>query len=234
MGLRLKVYGIAFERPCPSPALVEAARRAAASHLETHPTRHDTHGAGFLGVHEGRTGNQAFLEVWINSNELMHRTFASSSDEDALLSPTPADFNSVCVWDLALQWFEREAWVRHMLRNPAGPQLDGYLAARLNADLQTRSWLWSRANDGRLESLRPFWLKHVRTTSAAPGIGCPAFLWITPITNPATTHGCYNSKPKHQRSSRAWHHELAEDLGVSLLQFGHGQSATDGRAIDRE
>jgi hypothetical protein len=32
------------------------------------------------------------------------------------------------VWDLQIIWFEREAYVRHVLSPVAGPNIDGYLA----------------------------------------------------------------------------------------------------------
>jgi len=43
----------------------------------------------------------------------------------------PAD-SSVCVWDLRLQNFEREAWIKHILAKANAPDFDGYLNDRLN------------------------------------------------------------------------------------------------------
>ena len=40
--------------------------------------------------------------------------------------------SSVCVWDLRLQSFEREAWIKHVLQKPDAPDFEGYLAERLN------------------------------------------------------------------------------------------------------
>ena len=53
---------------------------------------------------------------------------ASTKDDPAALAHPPKDFNSVCVWDLALQTFERDAWIECVLDNPSGPDRERYLA----------------------------------------------------------------------------------------------------------
>ena len=133
---RLKVIGIAYGHETPAPGLVEAAKRVAADHLRTHPTRHAHYGVGFLGIHDGRGENQVFLDRWINENELIHTYWVSPKHEPArLIVPDMSDHNSVCVWDLAVQCFEREAWVECVLANPRGPDVEAYLARRIRADV---------------------------------------------------------------------------------------------------
>jgi hypothetical protein len=67
-----------------------------------------------------------------NENELFHRVFLSRANDPAGLAPSTAADSSVCVWDLWLQNFEREAWIKHVLSKPDAPDFDGYLAERLN------------------------------------------------------------------------------------------------------
>src|SRR5688572_2013763 len=106
-GVRLKVYGILHRGDAPPPALLEGAKQVAAAWLEAHPTRQLVHGVGFLGVHDGRTENQVFLDRWINHNELLHTYWVSPKDRPTDLRPPadPVDHNTVCVWDLAVQCF---------------------------------------------------------------------------------------------------------------------------------
>ncbi len=132
---RIKVYGIAYRRSYPDSGLIAAARRKAMWWLKRGVTRHRTHSVGFLGVHDGQGSNQVFLDLWINRNELLHKVYLSSKQRPAALSPAPADYNSVCVWDLYLQGFERRAWLEHVLANPRGPDLDAYMAERLDAEV---------------------------------------------------------------------------------------------------
>jgi hypothetical protein len=76
-----------------------------------------------------------FVDFWGNENELFHRVFLSrSNDPRRLIAARPAD-PSVCIWDLHLQSFEREAWIKHILRKPNPPDFDGYLAERLNDEV---------------------------------------------------------------------------------------------------
>jgi hypothetical protein len=127
---RMKLYGIAWHREAPRPELVETAKTIAADRLasETSPN----YKVGFIGVHDGRDACFVFVDFWGNENELFHRVFLSRDNDPATLSPAaPAD-SSVCVWDLRLQAFEREAWIKHILRKADAPDFDGYLAERLN------------------------------------------------------------------------------------------------------
>jgi len=131
-GFEIKVYGIAFGRETPQPDLLEAAKRLAAYTLRHLEAAH--HSAGFLGVHEGRERNFVFLDYWARENELHHHLFISSSREPtALVAAGPAD-PTACVWDLRLQAFEREAWVKHVLKKPDAPDLKRYFAARLTEE----------------------------------------------------------------------------------------------------
>ena len=130
---RLKVIGITHGRETPSVELIEAAKRVAADYLRTRRTRHSSYNVGFLGVHDGRGENQVFLDRWINENELMHAYWVSPKDDPRSLVVPDPDHNSVCVWDLAVQCFERQAWLECVLDNPRGPDVEAYLARRVCA-----------------------------------------------------------------------------------------------------
>ena len=132
---RLKVIGITYGHETPGAELVDGAKRVAAEYLRANRTRHATYGVGFLGVHDGRGENQVFLDRWINENELMHAYWVSPKDDPARLVVPGTDHNSVCVWDLAVQCFEREAWVECLLDNPRGPDLDAYLARHIHMNI---------------------------------------------------------------------------------------------------
>jgi hypothetical protein len=69
-----------------------------------------------------------------NENELFHRVFLSRSGDPNALIPAKSSDSSVCVWDLRLQSFEREAWIRHILCKAITPDFQAYLDERLNDD----------------------------------------------------------------------------------------------------
>jgi len=91
-------------------------------------------GIGFVGAHDGRNASFVFVDFWGNENELFHRVFLSRSNDARSLTAAKSSDSSVCVWDLRLQSFEREAWIKHVLRKLTAPDFEGYLAERLNED----------------------------------------------------------------------------------------------------
>lgn len=130
---RMKMYGIAYQRPLPRSELLEAAKRITRPHLVT--VNSQTHyGVGFLGVHDGRGANFVFVDYWADENELHHHVHVSPSDKpEALEYVTPTGLVA-CVWDLRVMCFERQAWVETVLANPSGPDVEQYLLRRLNED----------------------------------------------------------------------------------------------------
>ncbi len=58
--------------------------------------------------------------------------FLSRSNDPDTLTPAKSSDSSVCVWDLRLQFFEREAWIKHVLRKANAPDFQAYLEDRLN------------------------------------------------------------------------------------------------------
>ena len=129
---RMKLYGIAWHRELPRPELLEAARRVAAEALAKEAA--NNYKVGFVGAHDGRGACFVFVDFWGNENELFHRVFLSRRNEPQALSAWEISDSSVCVWDLRLQSFERDAWIKHVLRNPDAPDFDSYLQERMNGD----------------------------------------------------------------------------------------------------
>ena len=134
-GWRIKLYGIAHGRPEPRPALVAGARQAAARLLRAIPGDVPHYRVGYLVVHDGLTNGFVFLDYWAHENEIYHHFFFAPADDPTRLEDITATGRAACVWDLALQSFERNAWVEHVLKRADAPDFDAYLAATLNADV---------------------------------------------------------------------------------------------------
>ena len=132
-GWRIKVYGIAYGKPEPEPALVRAAKAAAQPALPP-PGSPDVYDVGFLIVHEGQDGAWALLDWWAEGDLLYHHLFARPLGSDADLVPVTSGLTA-CVWELPVLSFERDAWVREVLAQPTAANLDAYLATTLNADV---------------------------------------------------------------------------------------------------
>ncbi len=126
--LTLKAYCIIYDDRPLNDRLVEAAfetakQRVSESALATHH-----YGVGFVGIHQGKTGNFVFVDWWADENELHHHVYVSPSDfPEELAYKTPTGL-AACAWDLYLIGYERDAWVRHVLANEKSPDLASYLS----------------------------------------------------------------------------------------------------------
>jgi hypothetical protein len=130
---RMKLYGITCDDEFPRTELLATAKKIAA--IELAKFEPNDFYLGFIGAHDGRNAAFIFVDFWGNENELFHRVFLSRGDKFADLSPAGDSDPFVCVWDLAMQSFERAAWIKHVLLKADAPDFAGYLSDRLNSEL---------------------------------------------------------------------------------------------------
>ncbi len=126
-GWKVKMYGIAAHTETPRAALMEATAKIAASALPS-PLGHGRHGVGFAIAHDAADYCFALVDWWSGENEIHQRLFSAPLAQPQALRPHPSEAIG-CVWELAVTDFERRAWLRHVLANPDGPDLDAYVAA---------------------------------------------------------------------------------------------------------
>jgi len=131
-GWRMKMYGIAHGRTRPENDLVDRARELAAGVLGGVS---DHYGVGFIGVHQGKTGNFIFVDWWAQENELHHRVFISTSASPYDFVDATATGPTACVWDLAVIHHERDAWVETVMKRGGRDGFDAYLARRLEGEI---------------------------------------------------------------------------------------------------
>jgi len=79
-------------------------------------------GVGFRIAHQGATGRYAVIAWWANENELPIRLAVRRGDDGWRLGRGE---EAVCVWDLQVVAFERDAYVDTLL---SGDSADAYLA----------------------------------------------------------------------------------------------------------
>jgi len=127
---RLKIYGITFGGEIPDAGLTRAARDCLSHKIEAWAGDMGGYGVGYVGIHDGRDYDVVFLDWWVNENELRHEMFISPKGGETDLKPAPEKAPKVCVWDLYLQAFERQAWVETAM---VTGDLDAYLARKCNA-----------------------------------------------------------------------------------------------------
>lgn len=89
-------------------------------------------GIAHMLLHLGTGGAWLLVDWWSEGDILMHRHFHAGFDRPERFSDVAPRHFGPCVWELAVQAHERDAWIRHVLANPAGPDLAAYLSDGLN------------------------------------------------------------------------------------------------------
>jgi hypothetical protein len=122
-GWRIKTY-----RVCPTTGsrMLAAARRTVAATLPPRPDRVGAFGVGFLVVHLTECRLLAQLNWWVRPDELYQHTFAAPPDAPQDLAPLDTATISG-ISELAIAAHEGAAWRRHVIANPAGPDIEAYL-----------------------------------------------------------------------------------------------------------
>ena len=90
---------------------------------------------GTLIIHEGNDANFVLLDHWAGENMLHHQVFASALERPLELTDFAHTKLAMCVWELHVLAFERQAWIDTVLRQPEQPDFDGYLALQLEGDV---------------------------------------------------------------------------------------------------
>jgi len=132
---RLKVYGISYKDELPNPHLIEIGKDIARQRLPQPSITENRYGIGFLCIHEARDANFFLLEWWSDENALNHHIYTSSFDSPTEIKEITLEGPNICVWELRLLCYERQAWLDNVLANPKGPDLESYLNFCLNENV---------------------------------------------------------------------------------------------------
>ena len=133
----IKCYSISCKNEYASEKQIQAAKDMIPEWLlQAELTQHSLYKAATLIIHDGRDHCYAIISWWTGENML--QLFAYIADEQV-----PDQFHLIsdkgiisCVWEMAILWFERNAWVSKFLMQPETPDaLNQYLQEQLNDDL---------------------------------------------------------------------------------------------------
>ncbi|MEM1130345.1 MAG: hypothetical protein AAGH83_07455 [Pseudomonadota bacterium] len=120
--MRLKPYWVDREDDAEPPAaLLEAARAQTETVLPPEAEAEGDHaGLGFVVLHRGAEGTWLLMDWWARGDTCCQRVAKAPRGSTAfeLVGPRPL---MACVWELALVWREREAWVETMMSGRPNP-----------------------------------------------------------------------------------------------------------------
>ena len=126
-GYRLKQYAIVYSEPFRDANFAEGSRLVFAE-LPTPAVTAERPGVGFVIAHQGNGADYVVLGWWDRENELPLKVLVRPQSPNGQWRPARGG-ESVCVWDLEVIWFERQAYVQTVIGNG---DAEGYLAMRLN------------------------------------------------------------------------------------------------------
>lgn len=110
-GCQIKTYSVVYGDAAFEPSRFEPGLDAALAELPPMDLAAGRPGLAFAILHQGLTGDYIILCWWDRENELPTRVYLR---DGASWRPARGG-ESFCVWDLEIIWFERQAYVEHML-----------------------------------------------------------------------------------------------------------------------
>lgn len=129
----VKIYSISLRREHVDTAFIDYAKQNLSHWLEqvtNYPL--ETYNIATLILHEGKEGCFAIINWWIDENMLQNHVYLSTYDEPQKFVLYSDKGIMTCVWELEVIWFERDAWIKHILMKNEKPDVESYLNEQLN------------------------------------------------------------------------------------------------------
>ena len=134
---QIKLYSISVKHILVDAAIIKYAKQQLPEWLKkTNLYPLETYKVATLILHEGREGCFAIINWWIDEN--MQQQFVYLADYKKPLEFKLYSDKGIftCVWEMAVLWFERNAWVEYVLKQPENPDaISHYLNQQLNQDV---------------------------------------------------------------------------------------------------
>ena len=126
---KVKIYTLTINDSFQSSVLLEAAIIEAAQWLKkSKSTNLKTYRIATLILHEAREGIFSIINWWTDESMLQNFVFFTPYNCNPIIFKLYSDKGIIsCVWELAVFWHERNAWINHVLKNPDNPNFEDYL-----------------------------------------------------------------------------------------------------------
>lgn len=135
-GWKMKIYSISVLNERVSQETISQVKKQVPGWLKhsiIHPL--ETYNIATLILHEGNEGVFALINWWIGENMIQHYVYFSGYDNPVEFTLFSDKGISFCVWELAVMWHERNAWVEHVMKNNSRPDFEAYLSSVMNEDI---------------------------------------------------------------------------------------------------
>ncbi len=132
---RIKIYSISLKAETVSERTIKHAKKNIIEWLKkTENCNLPTYKIATLILHEGKEGCFAIINWWIDENMLQLFVYLASTENPDGFKLFSNNGIITCVWELEILWFERNAWIKHVLSKHENPDIKNYLLEKLNKD----------------------------------------------------------------------------------------------------
>lgn len=134
-GWTIKVHGVRFGGERPDESIVQEVLKKLPAKLPQPAVTDARYGAAILIIHQGMDANWLLLGHWRDGEILEQHLYRSSLENPGEIEDV-SDWNLVgCTWEMAVQAFERDAWVEKVLKAGVEPDLTPYFEQHMNAEV---------------------------------------------------------------------------------------------------
>lgn len=131
---KIKVYSISIKNETVSQENIDTAKQNLDHWLSgSKITGLKNYKIATLILHEGKGGCFAIINWWVDENMLQNFVYLKQDSSNYKIISDKGIIT--CVWEMAVLWYERCSWVRHVLKNPEAPNFTAYLNDQLNDDV---------------------------------------------------------------------------------------------------
>ncbi len=131
----VKIYSISSKKEYATNEDVLLAKKSLNEWLlKSNAYNFETYNLATLIIHEYDEGCFAIINWWIDENMLQNFVYLKKNNERQFNLFSENGINT-CVWEMAIWWHERNAWIKHVLSNYENPDVGGYLNNRLSINI---------------------------------------------------------------------------------------------------
>ena len=135
-GWHVKVYSISAKKQIVDTSIIENAKKHLSSWLSNNlDYQHRNYKIATLILHEGSYGIYAIINWWSDEDMLQLYVYFADYDNPKKFTLFSDKGMVTCVWEMAVLWHERNAWVKHVLQKSTSPEIDKYLNEQMNEDV---------------------------------------------------------------------------------------------------
>lgn len=135
-GWQIKIYSISSINNLVQEKKVVAAKQQIPTWLKAANLYElDTYKIATLILHEGKEGCFAIINWWIDATMIQHFVYLATNEKPNEFALYSHNGIITCVWELAVLWHERNAWMKHILLQSTQPNVEAYLLDVMNEDV---------------------------------------------------------------------------------------------------